>query len=825
MRIPLWATFIAVAALFVVAIAEPADPLADLKSKDFRKRLAAVQAIRAQGGDGAEKLLLSLLKDRDWEVMERAVEALANHGGEKAVKALVAVAAKGPVRRVRLAAAASLARLEPEEAAKRLAKLLRNDDNGVSAAEALSVLARAGPAGEPVLLRKAINKALKAKEAPIRAAVAGALDIFPAEERIDRFERLLEDDELIVVAAALNSLREEPKPAFMRLVAMRLASSGVHDVIARRASAAILAIVATLEGKPLDDAITILETMARTAAEGAVPAARVARLFGHLGETPPAPEGEATDKTSAKEPEKKAQPADKKGAVPAPAPKAPLAAGTCLRLLEITQRLKFEGARAASVRAMTRIGTKQAIEEAAAYLDDTHARVRLQALRAVVAGRGLSDAKTLEQVGQLLLSDSAPSVREEAAILLGRPGPEGAPFEGPVQALTKALGDETWSVAVVAAVSLGKTRAEGAVKPLAALLDRRKVKDWRLRGAAVVGLGKVRQRAAVPALILALDDRDTWVARNAFEFLRRLTKRNIPSDAEEWSAWWKRNEPTYEFEDREKIDKKLKQGGYATKPADVYDKGKAALDVVVLQSRGDHIERLLDDLRIDYRITRAAQVRKTDMHMFAIFVSNCTGEIQKEDIERLQWFVRVGGYVFCSCWALENTVEKIYPGIVQRLPTKGAVLDNVMAEPCPGDSVYLKGVFRWWTRPIYVLYGAYLIQVLQAERVEVLIDSPEAAAHWGGGNMACWFPAGHGVILDSANHFDLQGLERVTGLKKAEDRMAYAMDHMGLDYVALRAFAAGRVWERQAEAVKLVRDLSAFRFITNFARLKRKTDP
>ena len=30
---------------------------------------------------------------------------------------------------------------------------------------------------------------------------------------------------------------------------------------------------------------------------------------------------------------------------------------------------------------------------------------------------------------------------------------------------------------------------------------------------------------------------------------------------------------------------------------------------------------------------------------------------------------------------------------------------------------------------------------------------------------------------------------------------------------------------RQAEAVKLVRDLSAFRFITNFVRQKRKTDP
>jgi hypothetical protein len=244
--------------------------------------------------------------------------------------------------------------------------------------------------------------------------------------------------------------------------------------------------------------------------------------------------------------------------------------------------------------------------------------------------------------------------------------------------------------------------------------------------------------------------------------------------------------------------------------------------VVVLQSRGDHIEQLLEKVGIQHRITRAAAVAQAELHPFAVFVSNCTGEIQPDDVERLQWFVRVGGYLFGSCWALQHTIARVHPGVVAKLPVKGEVLDNVTAEMCTRESVFAEGVFPEFTRPIYVLYGSFLIDVVAPERVEVLIDSPSCAARWGGGNLACWFSVGHGVILDSANHFDLQGLERVVGLKTPVDRMAYAMDHMGVDHDEVRRLEAARVWESQADSMKLVRDLSMFRFITNFVRQKRR---
>jgi hypothetical protein len=103
----------------------------------------------------------------------------------------------------------------------------------------------------------------------------------------------------------------------------------------------------------------------------------------------------------------------------------------------------------------------------------------------------------------------------------------------------------------------------------------------------------------------------------------------------------------------------------------------------------------------------------------------------------------------------------------------------------------------------------------------VLLDSPTCADAWGAGDLAAWFEAGHGVVLDSVNHFDAQGLELAPGLKTREDRQAYAVDHMGLRYGDLREIARERYWENSLRASEKVLDLSVFRLVTNFVRLWR----
>jgi HEAT repeat protein len=815
------------------ATGETADLAKDLKSRDVEKRLAAVETLRKDGGEAAGALLREALEDHDWEVVEKAVVALAERGGPESVKRLVDLAVAGPVRRIRLAAAATLAKLDPWGAAKALAKDLRGEE-AVRAADALAVIARraGAPPAEDDTLAKGVERALKSKEGPVRAAAAPAFRSVPEKARAEWPARLFDDADYAVPCALLDEMRREPRVEDLAFLLERLAKPDLNDVVERRLLAALVAGYAALleedAAARLEAVGAVLQTTKSPAAAG-----RTARLLGRLGAAPPPapaptpepkkdePKKEETPPTPAPAPDAKPPAAEK------PAVRAPVVApDRVLAALRPALDHKDDGVRASAVQALGSLRTPAALDEAVARGGDGAARVRIQVLRAVVAGRGLTDAATLALVAEKLEKDKDATVREEAAVLLGVSGPERAPFDAPVAALAKATQDESWAVAVVAAVSLGKTRSTSAVEPLVRMLDTKEVKDWRRRGAAVVGLGTMQIKEAVAGVIKGLEDKDPYVRKTAFEYLRRMTSRNIDPEANPWTAWWERQAPGYEFVDRDKEAREAKKGGYAVKPVDVYDKvGTAEMDVVVLQSRGDHIEKLLTKLNIKHRITRAASVAEAELHPFAVFVSNCTGEVQEEDVARLQWFVRVGGYLFCSCWALKHTAELVYPGLVQKLTTKAQVVDTVIAEPCQVESPFFEGVFPAFTRPLYNLEGAHLIEVLQPERIEVLIDSPPCATRWGGGNLACWFPVGHGVLLDSVNHFDNQGFKNVRGLKTAQDRMAHAVDHMGLDYADIRPLTAAKVWDSATDSNEEARDLSAFRFITNFVRQKRRVSP
>ena len=314
-----------------------------------------------------------------------------------------------------------------------------------------------------------------------------------------------------------------------------------------------------------------------------------------------------------------------------------------------------------------------------------------------------------------------------------------------------------------------------------------------------------------------LSDAQRQVQRTAHEFLVEIARRRLERDPEVWRAWWAENEKRVRMVDPDEEAARRERFGYAKTAAELYE----GLDVVVLESRGDHIQKVLEHLEIDHRLTAGSKVPAAEVHPRAVFVANCTGEIEARDSELLAWFVRTGGSLFGSCWALQETIERAYPGVLRRLETTGEVLDNVRAAPCVEDSPYLEGVFEGAVEPIYALQGAYLIDVVQPERVEVLVDSPECAERWGGGNLAAWFTVGHGVILDSVNHFDVQGLELATGLKKPEERMAYAVDHMGLGLAELRALRGEKWWSKSFEAARRVRDLSVFNLVSNFVRAKR----
>ncbi len=771
-----------------------ANPDRDIKSKDAEVRLGAVETLRKRGDDKAGKALIKALGDDDWEVADRAAAALSDFSGRSTLTALSKAALAGKVRRLRRTAARSMGEVDAVLAVELLTKKVgsRRDRERACLALAEILPCEGGDAASA-----AIEGACKSKEASQRAVAARALAGVSAARRVERLKSLLVDESPIVRCAALEAVARAPEPDYLPPILHQLTRPEVSSVVERRLVAAARAIAARALAEGGPEAVD--ELFRKQLSTQSVPhvseaARRLAELVAAL----------ATLEREGARPLEEMAWAFLRRALAVADPATRTAAAHALR------RFSGQDFGPDSLHA-DELPLDFAVKLA---MGDADARVRRAALKSLAGARGVEHDITRWMMRDLL-GDPDPEVRRAAAVSLGRPEVRDVRKE-----LQAAVNDPDWRVAACAAVSIGKTRDLSGIPVLRELY--RESDDWRLRGAAVVGLTHTYASQAIGTLIEALEDSEPAVARTAHEYLRALTRADLDRRSATWKEWWDANGKGVRFATPEEAREQREKYGYAVSPSQVY----ANLDVVVLDSRGDHIQGLLARIGIAHRMTQQAHLTEDELHPDAIYVSNCTGEIVDADVERLQWFVLCGGYLFASCWSLGHTIELVEPGVVRMLPDhmEGSVMDDVLAEPCAVASPYLEGVFPDGLRPYYHLEGAHLIDVLRPERCEVLIDSPECADRWGGGDLAVWFEVGHGLILDSVNHFDLQGLESARGLKTPEQRQAFAVDHMGLSFEELRALREEKWWKSSTTAADHVFDESAFRFITNFVRQKRLGD-
>jgi len=750
------------------------DPQPDLKSKDPVARLAAVKAIVEGGGEDAEKTLLRALKDDDWEVALVATRGLGRHGSDKSLDPLVEMACEGPVRLLRAAAAESLALLDPAEAVEELGKELKRDGARAACQALVRVAPRLGEAVEPP---KALAKLCDDDDLRLRAAAGAARVALMRAGRGELLQELLASEHLALRASALEVCAQQPHAEQVPPLLELLGRSELDDVLLRRALPAFVAGVdldASTRAEQMKEALASLCTSE---------AARVAR----------------------------------RGPLLAEATLVRSWAGE-LDLVELTAGARDHdepGVRAGAARLLGLLQDGRAAEAARIVAEqDASERVRRAALEARLRLRPVTEEETRGWLVERLEREGSRELREEIVVALGHP--ELAEDAAVAEALIAALADREWRVAACAAVSLGITRSPAAVEPLAKLS--REAEDWRLRGAAVVGLAKSFQKPAVEAVIAALEDTEPLVAKSAHTYLLSIARgAELAAEVALWTEWWEREGPKLRLLDPLAQQERNRKYDYEAPPEVIY----RGLDVVVLESRGDRIQVLLERLGIDHRLTMSSRVAQDGLDAAGVFVANCTGELEPGDVERIEWFVAVGGYLCGSCWALTETIERIAPGVLSKVVTRDEVLDDVEASPCSADSPYLRGVFGEEVVPLYHLEGSHLVRVLQPERVEMLVDSAECAEKWGGGNLACWFRSGHGTILDSANHFHSQGFESAQGLKKAEERQAFAVDHLGASLQRIRETRKAKFWGSNHKAAEEILDYSVFRLVTNFVRLRR----
>ncbi|MEZ6037403.1 MAG: HEAT repeat domain-containing protein [Planctomycetota bacterium] len=751
------------------ALPAQANSLAtELRAKEIERRLNAIDKLGDSNDPTAEKLLGPLLRDKDWEVQERAAAALGALKSTASLTKLVELATDGEIARVRRAAAQAIAAIDATGGAERVFDRVKGKRQ-VEALEALALVLR----GRGTFADLDKLQRLMRDEAPAIREAAAMAWFEGTSDRAAAVGTLLASPSLIITCRMLESIAEAPRAEDLAPLAKALGGEGLHEVVARRLLQALAAVLAAGEGDRAKNALQVLDG----AGSADLTLARRARLVPLLsrGKTPVLSQEQA------------------------------------VAALQPTLGSSSGRTRAAAAKALREVGGSAALKAALAHFErDPDPVVQWQLVETVNSLREPTVDGATEWLMKIVANDYDRSVRERAIVALGRTGVRGA-----TATLVKALDDRDWRLACCAAVSLGKTDADDAFAPLQKLLQDA---DWKRRGAAIVGLMHWSRDAAVDPLLERLEDENAVVARAAHEALRTMSRNYAATpDAKKWRKWWADNRASHDFTDREAALDKLKKYGYAVPDSEVYQ----GLDVIVLTSDGDHIEKLLDRLEIAHRETKANQVPATGLHPEAIFVANCWGHLEEGDVAPLTWFVYTGGSLFGSCWALTETIGRIEPDVMRMFQTKKQVLDNVRARPCRSDSALLTGVFPPSVVPIYHLEGAHLIQVLDQERCEVLIDSPDAAERHGCGNLAAWFVAGHGVMFDSANHFDLQGLGVVEGLKTATDRQAFAIDHLGMPLATWRETRNAGYWKHPTKALESVPDLSAFRLLTNFVRSKR----
>lgn len=763
-------------ASLLLAVLLGSDDLAKkLKDDDVKVRLGAVADLAEQRPEDARKLLAKALEDEDWEVVEHAAAALGGLGDPKAQDDLVDLAVETPIARVRRAAARALVNLDAAEAAEDIAKQAK----GKEPLGALQALAFLGDATAVSVELKKLED-LVTTDDPLVAHWAGRAAVAATDgglAELIKIER--EEGTLNALCGGLDSVAIRPTETNLLIVQGLALDPNVDEVVLRRALRAMAA------GVKLTDSARNIELVT-----SGMDLERGARFAWELVRRLEGSELEAERTSGARE-----------------------------HLLDLARKAVDDGdpvARGAGLRVLEHLGEEDDLERVTNLLRHGSPRVRVRA--AMALARGFEPEGWAGAMVQRLDTEGDPSVREAFAVQLGQ-----RRLDAALAPLATLLEDDEWAIAVCAAVSIGKLNVDGSVEALSTLVDKR---DWKLRGAAAAGLGWLYRAEAIEPLLELLGDRDASVERTAYEALKRLSRReDIPPKVAAWRSWWEESKERHRFEHPADQEERRDRYGYSDlgRPPtpSVYRRLYQSFDVIALEGQYDRIQDLLDGIEIPYRLTNASALQKAEVHPFSAFFSNCTGEINGDDVERLSWFARTGGHVFASCWSLTNTVEQVFPGVISHDDRGEEIVGSIPIHPVDPDNRFLPGVFPDLVRPIFHLEGSQLIRVDKPELGEVLIDSPAAAERYGNGNVVAWFEAGHGMVLDSANHFYIHGFEWMPNLDEGEGLQHYALNHMGLDIDDWRETKDERYWRSKSKAAEEVPETCVFNFITNFVRRYR----
>mgnify|MGYP005841686447 CR=1 FL=1 len=232
-------------------------------------------------------------------------------------------------------------------------------------------------------------------------------------------------------------------------------------------------------------------------------------------------------------------------------------------------------------------------------------------------------------------------------------------------------------------------------------------------------------------------------------------------------------------------------------------------DIIVVRGQYDHIENVFQSLGVPHKVINPEQVGDISLSSKQLLLIDCPGYLDSKGIEKVQGFVRDGGFLFTTDWSLLNVLQKAFPGFVEynNKPTGDEV---VKIEVLDAENPLVKGVVEDKDTPVWWLErSSYPIRILDNERVRVLIKSDELKEKYGESPIAVTFTVGGGRVIHMISHYYLQRSETRTERQKMSAEA----------YAAEKGVAAAPVVKNEMKGLSLGEVESAYSSAQFFANI------
>jgi len=204
-------------------------------------------------------------------------------------------------------------------------------------------------------------------------------------------------------------------------------------------------------------------------------------------------------------------------------------------------------------------------------------------------------------------------------------------------------------------------------------------------------------------------------------------------------------------------------------------------DVVVVRGQYDRVQDVLRAMDIPHTLIDPGQVDRTDFSPSQVVFVNCPGNLTRQGNTNMRRFVEAGGFLVTTDWALKHLLEPAFPGLL-RYNDRPTGDDVVRIEILEGGHRFLEGLVGPGEDPQWWLEGSsYPIEILDREKVEVLITSREMAERYGEAPIAVTFAFGQGSVFHIVSHYYLQRSELRTARHEMPSSSYFAEKGVALD--------------------------------------------